>query len=337
MFENLTNQFDNLESDKDYWFIRTMQGRNFVPFLNNGFIGINWNYITATQLRELTELELRNIIAANERDIRGNLYDPASTRGKSKITSVYNKLIRFKELKSGDMIVIPSSGSNLLAFGIITDDEIFNNFDDNECDFHKRRHVHWITTKRLEQLDSIFYKMIFSLHAISNINSYSSYIDKIVSSVFVKDDKSHLILNVRQQGDINYDSLNGVLQNVRSLTDLINESFHLHEDLSINSVKLNVQSPGAIEFIYNTGRSLLLASIFLAMPLLTSCSNSSSANEIAGEKHDNIQIINDTIDRDDRFNPVEKDTLKNFGTVNYEAIAQTKRNMAEIDSIVITN
>jgi hypothetical protein len=179
--------------------------------------------------------------------------------------------------------------------------------------------------------------MIFSLHAISNINSYSSYIDKIVSSVFVKDDKSHLILNVRQQGDINYDSLNGVLQNVRSLTDLINESFNLHEDLSINSVKLNVQSPGAIEFIYNTGRSLLLASVFLSMPLLTSCSNISNANEIINEKTNNIQIINDTIDIDDRFNEAEKDTLKNFGRINYDAIAQTKRNMYEIDSIVSNN
>ncbi|MCD0475590.1 hypothetical protein LPB87_14415 [Flavobacterium sp. EDS] len=337
MFENLTNQFENLESDKNYWFIRTMKGRNFAPFLNNSFIGINWNYVTATNLRELNEREIKNIIAANERDSRGNLYDPVSTRGKTKITSIYNKLIRFKELKAGDMVVIPSSSSNLLAFGVITDDEIFNNFDDDVCDFHKRRHVHWITSKHLEELDSIFYKMIFSLHAISNINSYSSYIDKIVSSVFVKDDKSHLILNVRQEGDINYDSLNGVLQNVRSLTELINDSFHFQEDLSNNSVKLNIQSPGTIEFIYNTGRSLLLASIFLTMPLLTSCSNTSSAQDIIDEKNENVQIVIDTIDRDDRFSPAEKDTLKDFGTIHIDTIAMTKKNMKEIDSIVSNN
>jgi hypothetical protein len=73
------------------------------------------------------------------------------------------------------------------------------------------------------------------------------------------------------------------------------------------------------------------------MPLLTSCSNISNANEIINEKTNNIQIINDTIDIDDRFNEAEKDTLKNFGRINYDAIAQTKRNMYEIDSIVSNN
>lgn len=337
MFENLTTQFENLESNKDYWFIRTMKGRNFTPFLNNGFIGINWNYVTATNLRELNEQQIKDIIAENEVDDRGNLYDPVSTRGKAKITSIYNKLIRFKELKAGDMVVIPSSGSNYLAFGVITDAQIFNNFDDDECDFHKRRHVHWITTQALENLDSIFYKMIFSLHAISNINSYSSYIDKIVSSVFVKDDKSHLILNVRQEDDINYDSLNGVLQNVRNLTALINDSFNFQEDLSNNSVKLNIQSPGTIEFIYNTGRSLLLASIFLAMPLLTSCSNTSSAQDIIDEKNANVQIVKDTINGDDRLSQAEKDALTEFGIIHIDTIALTKKNMQEIDSIVSNN
>jgi restriction system protein len=340
MFENLTTHFENLASEKKYWFLRTMSGNNFEAFTSKGFIGINWNYVTFEHLRNSTDVEIRNLIAANERDRNGELYNPTTGRGKAKITSIFTKLQRFKNLKSGDIVVIPSGGSRYLAFGTIIDDEIYNDFNDNSCDFHKRRRVNWIVTERLDDLDDIWYKIIFSMHAISDLSAYASHIDKIVSSVFVKDDRSHLVLQVLKQGDINYDSLNGVLKNVRALTENININFNLGEDLSGNSVKLNVQSPGAIEFIYNTGRSLLLASVFLSVGgMVTSCGHGERAAtatqaEKDAERANNIALIGNTIDNDDRFDENEKERLKDFAAINYDTIAMTKQNMAEIESLV---
>ncbi|PRZ19574.1 hypothetical protein [Flavobacterium granuli] len=338
-FDNLLTEFESFESEKNYWFLRTMKGKFFSGFVDGGYIGINWNYVTAEQLRNGNERMIKDIIEANERDSKGNLYDSRTTKGKSKITSIYNKIIRFKELKNGDIVVIPSNGSKYLAFGIITDNEIYNNFDDDRCDFHKRRKVHWIKTVSLENLDSIWYKIIFSMHAISQLNSYASHIDKIISSVFVKGDRAHLVLEVKKEGDINYDSMNAVLINIRSFTELINSQFNLGENLTNNSVKLNVQSPGTIELLYQHGRSLLLASILLSVPIVTSCSHG-NASEIStsaqklDEKNANLARLNDAIDKDDKLDAQQKQGVKDFVNINYDQLAEAKQSMHEIDSII---
>lgn len=339
MFENLTERFDNLETDKNYWFIRTSKGKNFNAFTSNGFIGIGWNYITAQDLRERTEAEIRAKIGRNERDARGQLYDPASTKGKTKITAIYNKIRKFEALREGDLVVIPSRGSEYLSFGFISDSEIYNDFEDGECDFHKRRRVSWIVTKHLSELDPIFYKIIFSMHAVSSLNVYASYIDKVVSHIFVKGERSHLVMDVRTQEDINMDALTGLMASMKELTAHINTEFQLGEDLSASTVKLNVQSPGAIEFIYNHGRSLLIGAILLAAPIVVSCSHGERSQtatqaEKTTERAENIRTISDTIDRVDTITQTEKDSLKRFATIHYDTIADSKHRMEELQAHV---
>ena len=341
MFENLTERFDNLELDKNYWFIRTSKGRNFEAFTNGGFIGIGWNYITAQDLRERTEAEIRVKIALNERNSRGELYDSASTKGKTKITSIYNKIRKFEALQEGDLIVIPSRNSEFLSFGFVADSEIYNDFVDLDCDFYKRRRINWIVTKSLFELDPIFYKIIFSMHAISGLNGYASYIDKVVSHIFVKGDRSHLVMDIRTQEDINMDALTGLMASMKELTAEINSEFQLGEDLSNSSVKLNVQSPGAIEFIYNQGRSILIGAILLAAPIVVSCSHGQEAQASTpaqkyAERVENIQLISDTIDRVDSITEPEKASLKRFSVVHYDTIAKSKHRMDELQAHVDT-
>lgn len=341
MFENLTERFDNLEIDKNYWFIRSSKGKNFDSFTKGGFIGIGWNYITAQDLRERTEAEIRVKIGANERNNRNELYDPASTKGKSKITQIYNKMRKFEALQEGDLVVVPSRSSEYLAFGFISDSEIYNEFGDLECDFFKRRRVNWIVIKGLFELDPIFYKIIFSMHAISSLNGYAPYIDKVVSHIFVKGDRSHLVMDIRKQEDINMDALTGLMSSMKELTAEINREFQLAEDLNNSAVKLNVQSPGAIEFIYNQGRSILIASILLATPMVVSCSHgehartSTPAQKVA-QRDENLQHMNDTIDRVDVITQPEKDSLKRFSVIHYDTIAEAKHRMDELQAHVDT-
>lgn len=341
MFENLTERFDNLALDKNYWFIRTSKGKNWEAFTNGGFIGIGWNYITAQDLRDSTEVEIRAKIALNERNNKGELYDSTSKNGKTKITSVYNKIRKFEALEEGDLIVIPSRNSEFLSFGFVADAEIYNDFVDLDCEFFKRRRINWIVTKGLFELDPIFYKIIFSMHAISSLNGYASYIDKVVSHIFVKGDRSHLVMDIRKQEDINMDALTGLMASMKELTAEINNQFQLGEDLSNSSVKLNVQSPGAIEFIYNQGRSILIASILLATPMAVSCSHgehsrtSTPAQKVA-QRDENLQNINNTIDKVDAITQPEKDSLKRFSEIHYDTIAESKHRMDELQAHVDT-
>lgn len=335
-FQNIADKFDILETEKDYWFIRTSKGVNFNAFKNHGFIGIGWNYITTQDLRDKSEIQIRSKIAIShaEKGIVG--LDSNTRAGKTKITSIYNKIKRFESLEEGDLIVIPSKSSEFLAFGYIADNEIYNDFADNNCEFNKRRKVNWIETKSLAELDPIFYKIIFSKHAVSKINGYAKYIDKVISNVFIKDDESHLVLDVRTVEDIQIEELYGMISSVRKLTELINQEFQLGDNLSDNAIKLNLQSPGNIEFIYERGKSLLVLAMLLSMPIIVSCSHSSasitaSSSAIADEKATNINIVRDSVESKSELSREDKDSLIEFVEVNYDTIVDAKHHMDVLD------
>jgi len=333
MFENITRAFDNIGTGRNYYFLRTSKGTHFNAFKTGNFIGINWNYITTSDLRDLSEYEIKSKIATFEpNDSGGTGYDISTKEGKQKVTGIYNKIIRFQELRKGDMVVMPSAGSEFLAFGYIDDDEIYNELNDPQCDWNKRRTVHWITVEEIRNLDPIYYKIVYSKHAISRLNDYASHIDKVVSSVFIKEDISHLVLDVRQNGDIKSDSLIELMSSIKELTSILKEELDLN-DLNQSTVKLNVQSPGTIEFLYRQSKSLLLAGLILTSPLIVSCSHTRGENaqrgtptEIADERERNIIIINNTIQNSNLSN-AEKDTLSEIAVVNYDAIANTKKSM----------
>lgn len=340
MFEDITRISDNIGNNRNYYFIRTSKGVNFNSFLNGGFIGVNWNYITTQDLRDKTELEIKAKIARLEPNNRGGVgYDIATREGKQKVTSIYNKIIRFKELNKGDIVVIPSSGSEFLAFGYIDDDGIYNEFEDNTCDWHKRRRVNWITTERLSDLDSMFYKIVYAKHAISRLNDYSNYIDKVLSSAFVKDNVSHLVLNVRGNHEIDDDALINLMSNIKELTSLLNNDLNLH-DLNQSSIRLNVQSPGTIEFLYRQSKSLLLAALMLAAPLVVSCSHTQGENaqngspqEIRDERDRNLVVMRDTIMQSNLDNN-EKNALIDTTVVHYDTIANTRKNLDQLGARV---
>lgn len=331
-FQDIADKFDIVETEKDYWFIRTSKGKNFSTFTNHGFIGIGWNYITTQDLRDKNEFEIKAKIARlhEEKGIIG--LDQRTTSGKTKITSIYNKIKRFESLKEGDLVIIPNKGSESLSFGYITDEKIFNDFEDSHCDLHKRRHVSWIITKKLVELDPIFYKIIFSKHAVSKLNFYDKYIDKVIKNVFIKDDESHMVLDVMRTENIPVEALSGLIVSVRKLTSLINEDFELEDDLSDNGIKLNLQSPGNVEFIYKRSKSLLVLSLMLSMPIIVSCSHSSARltttpENIADEKARNIAIIHGNLHNKSELSQEDKDGLVKFATVHYDTIADAKNQM----------
>jgi restriction system protein len=228
---------------------------------------------------------------------------------------------------------MPSKSSEILAFGYISDDVIYNNFDDIDCDYHKRRKVDWILTERLNELDPIFYKIIFSKHAVSKLNGYAKYIDKVVSNVFIKGEHSHLVLDVTTADNIPVEVLYGMITSVRNLTELINTNFNLGDSLSENAIKLNLQSPGNIEFIYKRGKSLLVLSLILSLPINISCSHPSaslsaeSSLEAVIEKNDNIDVVRNNVQGKTDLSDGDKEGINEFFENNYDTIAEAKHQM----------
>src|SRR5690606_34959765 len=129
--------------------------------------GIGWNEISLSDLRSRTVFDVKERIAQTQ-GIDRNL-----KKGKSEITSIYNKLKKFDSLKKGDVVVIPSANSTRLAFGQIEDDRAYPDIENvSTCPYHKRRRVKWLQVKHLSDLDPFFYEMKSNRHSISDINRY---------------------------------------------------------------------------------------------------------------------------------------------------------------------
>jgi restriction system protein len=260
MFENLVESITEIDSKRDYWFVRTDSGIYFETYVENGFIAIGWNEITVQDLEIKTPIEVKAKIA------KAKNIDTTLARGKSQASSIYNKLKRFQGLKEGDLVIIPSSNSSRFAFGIIQDNNIYSDSEGKlHCDHVKRRKISWIEVENVNDLDPIFYKIKNTRHAISSINSYDKYIDSVTEVIYKKDDYSFYVLDINTQQDINIKPLVSLVDNLQILLESINKEFSLNEDTDESSIKLNLQSPGKIIIKLKKGTSLILVAVVLAL------------------------------------------------------------------------
>jgi len=257
-FEQLFNSVTEIKPSKGYWFVRTDSGQHFEEFYREGFIGMGWNYITVNDIKNLSVSAFKDKIAINEK------LDMSIKKSKGKVTAIYNKIIRFQQLKKGDLVIIPSHGSSRFAFGII-EDSIIENDPKGNCNYRKRRKVTWLESKTLGALDPIFYKITASQHAISSVKKYQNYIDSETQNLYIKDGFGHFVFDIESKDDINVDSLIEFIDSVRRLTEEINLDFSFDEDISKTTIKLNLQSPGKINFKSPVGKSLVILAAVLAI------------------------------------------------------------------------
>lgn len=262
--KNLSNEFESfipkIKEDRRYWFVRTDSGQNFDSYLNGKYIGIGWNNIGLSDITNRTESggNLKMKIAKDQK------IDISLSKGKSTVTGIANKLIRFTEgLKKGDLIISPSYGSSRIAFGEILDSKVYIESDSkDECSYYKRKRVKWQEVKNLKELDPIFYQIIQSRHAISNIDKYASYLDKNVKTLYKKGDSSHFIINVNTRKDIPVFTLFNTWTDLIKLAEDFAQEENIKYDRDSITAKINVQSPGDVELIVNCVETISLTAMF---------------------------------------------------------------------------
>lgn len=272
IIDELVKNVAEISTKIDYWFIRTEYGKYFETFYENGFVAIGWNEITLEELKDENSTEqLRKKIIKLEK------LDPFKPSTKGKVTTIINKLKNFINLKKGDIIIIPSRNSSRYAFGIVESGQvIIENEKSNNCSFYKRKKVKWITAKNIDDLDPNFYRMRITQHTISKVDRYSEYIDNVIKKLYRKNDNTHFVLDIKTNKDINVNSLVSLIDNIQLLIKEINKSFSLDEQIDENSIRLNLQSPGQIEFKLPKGNSLVTLAMILS---LAACSKEPQKSE----------------------------------------------------------
>jgi restriction system protein len=290
----LVNKVPEVSINTEYWFVRTNYGLYFDTFYEHGFIGIGWNEITLEELKHVKESEQY----IREKLMRSEQFDPENKHTQGKITTIINKLINFVNLKKGDIIIMPSQNSSRYAFGEILNNLTFVDIDKSHgCDYYKRREVKWLADKYVSQLDPIFYKIKISRHSISQIQDYGIYIDNIINTLYRKDDNAHFVLDITTIKDINVNSLISLIDNIQDLISKINVSFNLGEEIDKNSIRLNLQSPGKIEFKLPVGKSLIILATIISLTCCTDEQQSQGTVQQSAnpELHSFIQSHSDSL------------------------------------------
>lgn len=298
MSSDLSISIKEIPSSMGYWFVRTNDGTYFETFTKNDFIAIGWNLISLEDLNK-SDKELRDKI------IRIEKFDSTKKGTTGKVTSIINKLKNFRNLKQGDRIIVPSNSSSRLAFGIVEDSVVYTDVNEShDCTFHKRRKVNWVTIKNMTELDPNFFQIKISRHSISNIKQHSVFIDKVYDSLFIKNNQTHFVIDIKTKSDINLKSLIELMSLIQKLVENINRELGYDESADDISVRLNLQSPGLIEIIKPIGKPLRIAVLAIS---LQSCETAGLAIPV---KDSNVSsTLSANIDTINRINEVLFDDL----------------------------
>lgn len=240
--EDILQDVKSIKDETQYWLVRTMGGDYYDHYVGDGFIAIGYNEITVDDLIHLPPKEkharkiLQEMLKVRRDKIKNTGY-PAS------------QMIRFaREMKVGDIVIVPASSSYKVTFGTIQSDiyqETKNLHIEGRCPFTKRRNVEWIKTSPRHLLTPELQLMFNSRHIISEVNGYSPFIDNFLNDFYKKGDLTYLVLRVKQEQTLSADDFTLV----GDLMELFNE-YSKENNLGLTSkdigMKMCVQSPGDI-------------------------------------------------------------------------------------------
>lgn len=245
-----------IPEDKSYWLVRTNGGRYYNEYKYENYIGINWNGITATDLKSLSHLELSNKIKVQ--------YPEKRTPGRA----VAQLKIFDSVIKKGDAVVITSYASNKFLIGEVLEDEIFSVTVDQEklkedpklCPYEKRKRVKWIKEVHKWDVDRPMFKLLqHARNTISDANTYADSIESLVHDIFIKGDNAHFSLKVKRESNIPANDFFKLGTEILELVDEIGEHLNMNSISSEGIItKININSEGTAKFI---GKALSVTAI----------------------------------------------------------------------------
>lgn len=247
-----------VKADRNYWFIRTDGGFYYRLFVEKGIVAIGYTKIQVPKTAEGTTK--KSIVGAVLEQVRKR-HPQAKRPGQ-----IAKQVITFTNLiQAGDVVIIPGVNSTLLSFGVVVNDLVEDTLirEGDDAFELRTREVHWVKSIRKRALNPYLYSMFFAHQTISNGNEYGKYIDNTLSDFFVKDGKAHLQLQVEKSDDINARALFKACLDLLDLTDECLQYVGLPERTDKVEVKVNINSPGTVDFMAYSFTSIAVLGIMI--------------------------------------------------------------------------
>jgi len=252
----------SIAGERQYWLVRTMGGDYYKQFVQGNYIAIGYNEVTKADIDEVLktgdkarEILKEKIISIDEQDEINESY-------------AASRLLTFqKDMKIGDVVIIPAKGSYNIQIGYIDSDV----YEDNEtihfsgnCPFAKRREIKWVKDASRNSLNPKLQLMFNSRHIISDINDYSEYIDTMLNDFYIKDNQAFLVLRVKQENNIAANDIT-LIGDLLKIIDNFSEENNLENSSDDINIKISVQSPGDFLFYATKPETIFLLGLFIIL------------------------------------------------------------------------
>lgn len=272
-----------ISSSRKYWLIRSNSGEFWGDFKENSFVAFGHNNYTYKFIKNA-------IVSGKEDELKEKIRKEEKT---SRPGLIINQTLAFYDkININDVVLTPSEDSSIISFGIVESEayESEVNEDDllvGECPYFKRRDVRWVLDVPSEKLDPYLFKRFSSHQAIANINDYSSFIDRTMYPIFIKNDEAHLRVDVTTKNKIESES-------IIALYSICSDKKLPYDTSNQINTKIAVQSPGSAEFISSSLQNIITFLTFLTLitvPIYKGVKNFSSfINDLYSVKEKHLDL-----------------------------------------------
>jgi len=259
--EQIIKSISTVKTTRECWFVRTQGGNYYEDFLKNKYVAIGYDEINLSDIKNASADEVGKSILTEI--IRKKFPD----EGRPGFIS--GQLVDFAyNISKGDIVIIPSYSSEYVSFGEVVETPIYTiekKLENEECPFLKRKKIKWHKTNiPLASLDSDFITLKYSQKTITKLDSkLTAFVDRIITPIFIKDNDAHLALDVQRKEKIPAYELFNTWTNLLELTEEFGKENDLEIDKKSFDLKINVQSPGTIEFITYAVTGIVVLSVIV--------------------------------------------------------------------------
>lgn len=250
-----------INNERSYWLIRAgKKGAFFNEFYTREFTGIAISELN-NSIEELNKMNMddlkREIIQKYPEEKQ-----PGHLAGK-----IYNFI---HEIKTGDIVIMPSSGREKVAFGTIVSnpyidsslvlEESIEKLDDQEIP-NKRRKVKWLRIKKSENLQAKLILNLFSPHGLSAITDKKiiELIDLNLNDTFIKNNLTYMVFKIKTEDSIDINDISNLLEEIDDVISFTKDYFNINDKVH---TKINLNSPGDVVIITSISILCLTAIIF---------------------------------------------------------------------------
>jgi restriction system protein len=252
----------NIQGERQYWLVRTMGGDFYKQYVQGNYIAIGYNEVTKADIDSVIKL------GDKAREVLKEKIKIIDTEEEINESYAASRLLTFqKDIKIGDVVIIPAKGSYNLQIGYV-DSEVY---EDNEtihfsgnCPFSKRREVNWVKQVSRDSLNPKLQLMFNSRHIISDINDYSEYIDTLLNDFYIKDNQAFLVLKVNHEESIAANDIT-LIGDLLKIVDNFSEENSLTVSSDDINIKISVQSPGDILFYATKPEVIILLGLIVIL------------------------------------------------------------------------